>query len=211
MALCMHGTTQSRNFFEINFNSFKRDSCWNCSESDNKVYVWSLEALETQDPDLYDMVSFQKSYTLGNYPDLVQHAPELFRFAQDSALIQAAHEGVDNQVILYLLDVPEEHLEADDSCENMTSARRFDPVNFQFSWIKAVYSHPFKGFWSPFIVARQVANEYFNASTCSEDLLVLAKKIYQADLHIDLEELDYKIYEMSVCAAQFSFSNSLPA
>lgn len=171
--LVLHGTTKELSFLD---NEFKKTSCWSCSESDDYVYVWNPSAFAK---DFQEVYIEPPAHAFNDESDCLAVC-EAFRYAKDSSYMQAGFQGKNTQCIVYVLNVPEKHLEEDTSCPNMSEALRFRKAHFDSSWIVGKYTKDFSAYDSPFLVASLLKNEYFNDSSLDEKLYRLAKAIFNS-------------------------------
>lgn len=175
--ICLHGTVKELSFL---VNSFKKTSCWSCSEADDYVYVWVPALFESD---------FDNSVELNLAEDEWSDAAlEAFRFAKDSAITQAGYNGQSTDLFIYVLDVPSKLLKPDNSCPNMDGANRFKKENFDVAWIKAVFHRKFSGYYSPFVLSGLHMNEYFNFHSCDEELQKLAVSLKHSEATSDVWE-----------------------
>lgn len=184
--LVIHGTTKELSFVT---NSFKKSSCWSCSESDQYVYVWNPESYSKEFDEEYAEPAARDFHDNSDILSVV----EAFRYAKDSAYTQAAFTGIDTTCIVYVLDMPDSLLEADTSCPNMENALRFRKSDFDANWIVGVYVKDFSAYSSPFLVANLLRNEYFNDTALDSNLYKIAKAVYNTpsgfdSLYCDLVE-----------------------
>lgn len=130
---CFHGTTQE-NFLNMMNGGDKPSGAWNCSDSDGCFYVYPVS----------------KFYDLDSMDD-EEITNEGLRNALDSATITAAFQMKTQNIVILELDIPEDELQDDWSCENMSDVASFTE-HFDKSWIKKVYTTEFNAMYSPFFV-----------------------------------------------------------
>ncbi|EGE3643936.1 hypothetical protein DLV40_24230, partial [Shigella flexneri] len=97
-----HGTTQE-NFINLINGGDKPSGVWNCSDMDGCFYVYPVN----------------KFYDVENLDD-EQITDEGIRNALDSASITAAYQMKSQKLVILELDIPEDDLQDDWSCENMS-------------------------------------------------------------------------------------------
>lgn len=130
---CFHGTTQE-NFLNMMNGGDKPSGAWNCSDSDGCFYVYPVN----------------KFYDLDSMDD-EEITNEGLRNALDSATITAAFQMKTQNIVILELDIPEDELNDDWSCENMSDVASFTEY-FDKNWIKKVYTTEFNAMYSPFFV-----------------------------------------------------------
>lgn len=130
---CFHGTTQE-NFVNLLNDGDKPTGAWNCSDSDGCFYVYPVSKF-------YDVESL----------DVEQITEEGIRNALDSASITAAFQMKSQKIVILELDIPEDELQDDWSCENMSDVASFTE-HFDKSWIKKIYTTDFNAMYAPFFV-----------------------------------------------------------
>ncbi|ELT8207017.1 hypothetical protein R9D86_000397 [Escherichia coli] len=130
---CFHGTTQE-NFVNLINGGDKPSGVWNCSDMDGCFYVYPVN----------------KFYDVENLDD-EQITDEGIRNALDSASITAAYQMKSQKLVILELDIPEDDLQDDWSCENMSDVASFTEY-FDKEWIKKVYTTEFNAMYAPFFV-----------------------------------------------------------
>lgn len=130
---CFHGTTQE-NFVNLMNGGEKPSGAWNCSDSDGCFYVYPVSKFY----DVEDM-------------DAEQITEEGIRNALDSASITAAFQMKSQKIVILELDIPEDELQDDWSCENMSDVASFTEY-FDRAWIKKIYTTEFNAMYAPFFV-----------------------------------------------------------
>lgn len=130
---CFHGTTQE-NFVNLLSGGEKPSGAWNCSDSDGCFYVYPVSKFY----DVDDM-------------DAEQITEEGIRNALDSASITAAFQMKSQKIVILELDIPEDELQDDWSCENMSDVASFTEY-FDKAWIKKIYTTEFNAMYAPFFV-----------------------------------------------------------
>ncbi|WBF69658.1 hypothetical protein SFPB_094 [Shigella phage SFPB] len=112
----------------------KPSGAWNCSDSDGCFYVYPVSKFY----DVEDM-------------DAEQITEEGIRNALDSASITAAFQMKSQKIVILELDIPEDELQDDWSCENMSDVASFTEY-FDRAWIKKIYTTEFNAMYAPFFV-----------------------------------------------------------
>ncbi|ATE86143.1 hypothetical protein Sf16_gp3 [Shigella phage Sf16] len=130
---CFHGTTQE-NFVNLINGGDKPSGVWNCSDMDGCFYVYPVS----------------KFYDVENLDD-EQIIDEGIKNALDSASITAAYQMKSQKLVILELDIPEDDLQDDWSCENMSDVASFTEY-FDKEWIKKVYTTEFNAMYAPFFV-----------------------------------------------------------
>lgn len=130
---CFHGTTQE-NFVNLINGGDKPSGVWNCSDMDGCFYVYPVS----------------KFYDVENLDD-EQIIDEGIKNALDSASITAAYQMKSQKLVILELDIPEDELQDDWSCENMSDVASFTEY-FDKEWIKKVYTTEFNAMYAPFFV-----------------------------------------------------------
>ncbi|URY12422.1 hypothetical protein [Shigella phage ESh20] len=130
---CFHGTTQE-NFVNLINGGDKPSGVWNCSDMDGCFYVYPVS----------------KFYDVENLDDK-QIIDEGIKNALDSASITAAYQMKSQKLVILELDIPEDELQDDWSCENMSDVASFTEY-FDKEWIKKVYTTEFNAMYAPFFV-----------------------------------------------------------
>nr|DAJ98496.1 MAG TPA: hypothetical protein [Caudoviricetes sp.] len=130
---CFHGTTQE-NFLNLINGGEKPTGAWNCSDMDGYFYVYPVSKF----CDVEEM-------------DEEQITNEGLRNALDSATITAAIQMKTQNIVILELEIPEDELQDDWSCENMSDIASFTE-HFDKDWVKKVYTTEFNAMYSPFFV-----------------------------------------------------------
>ncbi|QBP33201.1 hypothetical protein Silverhawkium_gp115 [Shigella phage Silverhawkium] len=130
---CFHGTTQE-NFVNLLNGGDKPSGAWNCSDMDGCFYVYPVSKF-------YDVEEM----------DNEQITDEGIKNALDSASITAAYQMKSQKIVILELDIPDEELQDDWSCENMSDVASFTEY-FDKEWIKKVYVTDFNTMYAPFFV-----------------------------------------------------------
>lgn len=156
---CFHGTTQE-NFLNLINGGEKPTGAWNCSDMDGCFYVYPVNKF-------YDLASM----------DAEEITNEGLRNALDSATITAAFQMKTQNIVILELDIPEDELQDDWSCENMSDVASFTEY-FDKGWVKKVYTTEFNAMYSPFFVPN-LQNR--NLGYVDEKLREVASFIQNAD------------------------------
>lgn len=156
---CFHGTTQE-NFINLINGGDKPSGAWNCSDMDGCFYVYPANKI-------YDYDSLDDD----------EITNEGLRNALDSATITAAFQMKTQKIVILELDIPEDELQDDWSCENMSDIASFTEY-FDKSWIKKIYITEFNAMYSPFFVPN-LKNP--NLSYVDEKLREVASFIQNSD------------------------------
>lgn len=127
---CFHGTTQE-NFINLINNGDKPSGAWNCSDMDGNFYVYPENKID------------------GDYAEEI--ASEGIQQALGNAAITAAFQMKTQNIVILELDIPEDELQDDWSCENMSNIASFTG-HFDKDWVKKVYTTEFNAMYSPFFV-----------------------------------------------------------
>lgn len=130
---CFHGTTQE-NFVNLLNGGDKPSGAWNCSDMDGCFYVYPASKF-------YDVEEM----------DNEQITDEGIKNALDSASVTAAYQMKSQKIVILELDIPDEELQDDWSCENMSDVASFTEY-FDKEWIKKVYVTDFNAMYAPFFV-----------------------------------------------------------
>ncbi|QBP33069.1 hypothetical protein CHB7_gp117 [Enterobacteria phage CHB7] len=130
---CFHGTTQE-NFVNLLNGGDKPSGAWNCSDMDGCFYVYPVSKF-------YDVEEM----------DNEQVTDEGIKNALDSASVTAAYQMKSQKIVILELDIPDEELQDDWSCENMSDVASFTEY-FDKEWIKKVYTTEFNAMYAPFFV-----------------------------------------------------------
>jgi hypothetical protein len=175
--LCFHGMTEKA--FKQWLNKENKDSLinvaspWTCSDSDGFTYLHTIEhafnECSTEDTD--EAISFA-----------IQQAKE-------SAIIQAAIND-DSTVFVFQLEIPDEHLIIDNSCENMDYCRCIDSNLFnKFAESATIQSFSVKRALHVFRIAGLINNPQFNKHAIDPDTIKAAEIVAQCDYSRIIDEL----------------------
>lgn len=173
---CFHGTT-TKGYNAITKGGTESKPCspWTVSDEDGCLYVWPQNKLE-------------ESYAYEDINQMIIHAFE-------SSEIQAVFTQ-DRNLFVLELEIPDELLEDDYSCENMSDVASFiDSSNFDKNMIVKVYKCDFNIWKSPFIVKSLLCNVHFNKWSIDEDLLQVAENLcedYYYEREFDWYEINHK-------------------
>lgn len=198
MSIFIHGTIKERDFLANKNRGFKPTSCWSCSENDRYLYLWCYESFK-EELFLEEQQDIETAFSNKNFETFKESAHMFLNKGYESAVIQAAHGGKATEILIYVLDIPSEMAEPDDSCENMNEAKRLLLSEFKKEWIVALYTIDFKEVYAPFVIAGMLGNTYFNANQCDEVQLKLAQKICQTELTSFVwEDLSEEMYNLTL-------------
>ena len=152
----------------------KPNSPWSVSDNDGLMYVWPEDKL------------------INGY-DYEEESHFIYQ-AFESAQIQAL---VTQEEMLYcvVLEIEDEILQDDYSCENMNSiASTIYMSEFDTGMIVKVYKCKQNKWYFPIILKGLLKNEYFNKYSIEESLLQIAEALPE-DLYLDeVREFDYSEY-----------------
>lgn len=151
----------------------KELSSWNVSNYDNLIYFWDVEKImETEDIEKEEAIEQAK------------------RQAMWSGLTNVANFESDYLVILEL-NLPENKIEDDDSCENMDQASCIHINDFDNNFIWSAEKAEVSMMLYPFILAGITKNEYFVQQYDNILLNSLIEAVDGNDMVYDLMENDY--------------------
>jgi hypothetical protein len=139
-----------------------------CSENDGEMYVWPQNKLED-------------SCDLEEHEQFVCHAFE-------SAEIQAV---VSDEVGVFVIEmeIPDNLLEDDYSCENMADVASYVTMDdFETGMIVHIYRKTLNKWNAPFVISNLLGNGQFNKYCIDENLLEAAEAIQQAEIYKDPTE-----------------------
>lgn len=163
--LCFHGMTESafKQFTGANPDAFVI-SPWSCSDGDNMTYVHTLEFSQTEIGD--------------NSEHAIEHA---IQQAKGSGIIQAAIND-DSKVYVIEVELPDDVLEVDYSCENMEHCRclRSDLFN-EYAKTAKIHEFEVNKFFHVFRLAGFINHKQFNWSMLDEDIYQAAKAVASVD------------------------------
>ncbi len=175
--LCFHGMTEKA--FKQWLNKENKEtlinvvSPWDCSESDGLTYLYTIEHAinECRTDDTDEAISFAISQ------------------AKESAVIQAAIND-DSTVYVFQLEIPDEHLLIDESCENMDYCRCIDSELFNtYAQSATIQSFSVNRTLHVFRIAGLINNSHFNKHAIAPELMKAAEIVAQCDYSAIHEEL----------------------
>ena len=173
---CFHGTTKKGLNAILNAEGYKPNSPWTVSDNDGAMYLWPQNKLE-------DQHDFEEN------DQMICHAFE-------SAEIQAVIEDT-TEIFVLEMEVPDELLQDDFSCDNMADVASFiETGQFNKDMIVKVYTCKLNRWNAPFIIASLLNNPNFNQWAVDEDLLELAETLQGADFYRDPTEFDFVEYTL---------------
>lgn len=163
--LCFHGMTQKAYYNLFNYANNNVISPWVCSADDGMTYLHTIE------------------FAMEETGECKEEDAKYFAIqqAKESAMIQAAINA-DSKVYVIEVDLPDEKLEIDYSCNNMEYCRRIDSEAFnKYSKDAIIYSFDVNPAFHGFILAGLVNNEQLNTSEIDPVLLKAAQIISKLD------------------------------
>lgn len=173
---CFHGTTKKGLNAILNADGYKPNSPWTVSDNDGAMYLWPADKLESQ----YD------------FEDLNQMIIHAFESAEIQAVIEDTTE-----IFVLELEIPDELLQDDFSCDNMADVASFiETGQFNKSMLVNIYTCKLNRWNAPFIIANLLGNPNFNQWAVDEDLLTLAETLQQGDFYRDTTEYDFEEYTL---------------
>ncbi len=183
---CYHGTTKNGlRAILANYNH-KPTNPWSVSDQDGAMYVWPLNKIDGYNGDEIDTTEDR---------GLSQ--------AFESSQIQAVHSEDYNLYVLEL-EIDDESLEDDYSCENMADLASFIPISeFNKDMIKKVYHYKMNKWHAPFVISGLLDNSNFNTYSIDESLLEVSQtlrdqSIYNEDIYIFEEYTEVNIENLAV-------------
>ena len=183
---CFHGTTQE-NFVNLINGGDKPSGAWNCSDMDGCFYVYPVS----------------KFYDVENLDD-EQIIDEGIKNALDSASITAAYQMKSQKLVILELDIPEDDLQDDWSCENMSDVASFTEY-FDKEWIKKVYTTKFNAMYAPFFVPN-LNNR--NLGYVPDELRNIAEIVQRSD---EMSNVYCDIFDTMQCNVTETVINDLTA
>lgn len=175
---CFHGTTKKGLNAILNSEGYKPNSPWTVSDNDGAMYLWPENKLIEQ-------YEFEDTFQMINH-------------AFESAEIQAVIEDT-TEVFVLELEIPDELLQDDYSCENMADVASFiETGQFNSNMVVKVYTCKLNKWNAPFIAAGLLSNPNFNQWCLDEDLLSLAETLQQSDFYRDPTEFDFEEYNINI-------------
>ncbi|MCP4985526.1 MAG: hypothetical protein GY928_05465 [Colwellia sp.] len=175
--ICYHGTTKKGLKAILSGVNHKPNNPWCVSDQDGVMYVWPSNKLAEQ-------------YEHEDESQMICHAFE-------SAEVQAVTSD-ETEVFVLLLDIPEDMLEDDFSCENMSDvASCINLQEFNKNMIVGIKSHKLNKWNAPFVLSGLLSNPNFNTYSLDDDLLQAAEVIATCEVYKDPTEFyDYDEYEI---------------
>ncbi len=162
---CYHGTTE-KHLLNILSGNCKETSTWYCS-SDDMLYVYP-ESKADEDQNL-------------------------IWSALESAQLTAAKDG-HNKIVCIELEIPDDLLQDDLSCDNMSDIASCCELESIKEYITAIYScDDYNPSLRPFYLAHMLGNYQFNQDDLDFQLREAIGQISKADIHLELFPEDYDI------------------
>ena len=165
MKTYFHGTTKEQ-LERMKSGKSKENATWICSD-DNLLYLWDLSKVNEYED---------------NPRDYAIH------LAFESAEVTAAIQGKDTELVVIELQLDDENVFDDMSCENMDEASciDFDDIDLSTA-IVTEYRCNFNGYKSPYIVASLLGRQYFNESDIDSSLYDFALQLQNVDIYFESE------------------------
>lgn len=171
-----HGTTAKGYNNIINNTQCKPVNPWYCSEDDDLMYFWS-----------YDEITAEYNYN--NEIDHESTHETCLQYGFEAGQVQALMTD-DTELYVIEVDVPDELVMLDESCDNMQYARCINISDFNINYIKKTFVCNFNIWHKPFILASVMQNPNFNNYNIDSALLEVADSVQNT--HIDaVHEFDY--------------------
>lgn len=158
---CYHGTTL-KNFVNLLNGGNKPEGIWNCSYMDDCFYVYPMDKVINSECLEDEEESYIRDRCLQN--------------ALESGLITAAFQMESQDVIVIELEIPDEELEDDYSCDNMSGVASFTGY-FDKDWIIGIHSTYFNSMYAPFFVPSHTNR---NLGYVDSELMGIAKVIQES-------------------------------
>lgn len=177
--LVFHGTTKKGLKSILNNSGIKPNSPWTCSDQDGLMYVYPLNKIV----DAHCLEEEEKEDQIN----------EGIRNAFESANIQAAIEAKANTLYVLVMEVDENLLEDDYSCDNMADiASCMNMIDFNSTSIVSVYECQYNIWKTPFVISSLLGNELFNVFSIEDELLKISQYLKDNETYIeDFAEFDY--------------------
>ncbi len=169
--ICFHGTTQQGLKNILLGENEKHVSPWVVSDNDGAMYLYPLDKLVSS----HEIDCSEEAFQMGVITSL------------ESAIIQTC---MNNETVIYslVLNIPDELLVDDYSCENMADIASYIECNeFDPSMIIGVYKETLSIWDKPSILSNVRGLAYFNTSEVDEHLLNLAESLADADIYNELD------------------------
>lgn len=138
-----HGTTYE-NFINLIKGGDKPSGAWSVSDKDGMFYVYPLDKLLTEFLGCDDLKDVSEE-------DWEQAISQGLYNALASGCFTAAMAMKTQKIVVLELDIPDEDLDDDFSCENMAHIASC-AYGFDKDWIKNIHSAEFHAMYSPFFV-----------------------------------------------------------
>ena len=147
-----HGTTYE-NFVNLMKGGDKPSGAWKASDCDGLFYIYPIDKMITEFLGLDDIIGVSAD----DYEEARQQG--LFN-ALASGSFTAALAMKTQKIVVLELEIPDEELQNDWSCENMAHIASC-VYGFDKNWIKNVHSSEFHAMYSPFFIP-DLSNPYRN-------------------------------------------------
>lgn len=170
--LCYHGTTE-QSYKAIMAGESKITGPWTVSDMDSCMYFWPIDKSEGDDDD-----------ELSEY---------CIRMGFESAQVQAAVKGDNTKLYVIACEIPDELLEDDFSCENMSDSASYILCSqFSKDMIVKTLVCDFNQWHSPFIISGLLDNPNFNHYSIEPELLTISESLKGSEVYLDeILEFDY--------------------
>lgn len=174
--ICFHGTTTKGLQCILDNVGSKPFAPWVCSEDDGMMYVYPLNKVA-------------ENHCTEDEEETISRGLDS---AFESAQIQCAIAQEETMYVL-VLDIPDNLLEDDCSCENMSDvASMLEMTEFNTSMVKSVYECSFNKWYAPFVLVGILDNPQFNVDCLDKPLLDLAERLRETEYFMyELLEFDY--------------------
>ena len=179
--ICFHGTTMKNLKAMLGGCKDKPAGGWNVSCRDNLLYVWTTDGIID-------------SNCLEDYPD---DAEEIgIQRAFESAEVQAIVDD-ETEIVAIILNIPDEELSEDSSCENMQEAACITCGTFDPNMIVSVYQMSLNRWRFPMTVSALIGNKLFDSTCLDEGHLAVAEAHKESKQFFEPTEF-YDRYEISI-------------
>lgn len=170
--ICYHGTTE-KGLKAILEGGRKPNNPWSVSDNDGCMYFWPSDKLADE-------------YLTDNIED------QGIQRGFESAQVQAA-VSQEEKLIVISINVPDEMLSDDLSCENMENTASYIYCSdFNKSMIVKTFEFTMNKWAFPFVIKSLLNNEYFNEYCIEDDLLRVAQMLPDNTFIDELLEFDWQ-------------------
>lgn len=171
-----HGTTDKGLKAILSGENHKPNGPWTCSDQDGCMYVWPLNKVD--------------SFSSDDRDEEAETEEQIIR-AFESAQVQAITTATKELFVLEI-EVPDDLLNDDDSCENMSDVASYLWMSeFKNSMVVKVYSVDFNIWHSPFIVRGLLDNPHFNKYSIDNALIEIAHELSEDCFLGSIYEFEY--------------------